>query len=151
MSQLDWMEVPKKFRLTKGIKHAFFTNHQYNEITIPELKGCNVMTLKEYEKKFAYSSGHVTSVLIRNCRDWNVPMEDVSGNTPYEGEQDVLYFYTHLGYIRLNTLLRGGVLFINGDYFDRAYCICPTYEKYQETIAWLRQMGNLLNPNHRRV
>lgn len=149
MKHLEWSEVPKKFRLLKGVKHAFFTNHAYNEIIIPELRGQNVMSLKSYEKRFAYGNGHVTSVLIRNCRDWNVPAESVIGNTPFEGEQDVVCFYTSEGFIRVKTLLRGGILFLNGDYFDRGYFVCPTIDDYQRTMTWLLQLGNLLNPHRK--
>lgn len=146
MAYLEHSEVPKKFRLTHGAKHTFFTNHHYNEVIIPELSGNTTMSLKAYEKKFAYSSGHVCSVLIRNCRDWNVPVESVHGNTPMEGAQDHHYLYTHLGHIRINSLLRGGILFLNGDYFEKAYFVCPTMESYTTTLTWLRQLGNLLRP-----
>lgn len=146
MSHLEWMEVPTHHRLSKGAKHAFFTNHQYNEITIPCLRGENTMSLRAYEKRFAYGSGHVTSVLIRNCRDWNVPAQSVVGNTVQEGAQEALYLYTHLGNTRVNTLLRGGIMFINGDFFDKAYFVCPTLESYYATLTWLKELGKLLKP-----
>lgn len=144
MSYLEWADVPKSKRLLKGVKHVFFTNHQYNEVIIPVLRGTNVMSLKDFEKKFAYGNGHVTSVLIRNCRDWNVPPEDVIGNSPYDGEQNVFYLHTHQGLTRMTALLRGGILFVNGDYFNRAYFLCPTIESYQTTMNWLAELGGLL-------
>lgn len=146
MSHLEWVEIPKQQRLTKGIKHAFFTNKECNEIIIPCLRGVNVMTLKSYEKRFAYGSSHVTSVLIRNCRDWNVPAQSVVGNTVQEGAQEALYLYTHLGNTRVNTLLRGGIMFINGGFFDKAYFVCPTLESYYATLTWLKELGKLLKP-----
>lgn len=139
-------DVPKKHRLTKGQKYAFFTNHNYSEVIIPQLKGQNIFTLKEYERKFAYGSGHVTSVLIQRCIDYDIHGEDVFGNSIAEGDQGVHYFYTSQGYMRLSSLTRGGIVFINGDYFDKAYFLAPNQTRWLEVMCYLTQMGNLLKP-----
>jgi len=147
LKYLDWLEVPKSKRLKAGVKHVFFTDHQHDEVIIPELKGKNIFSLTEYIKRFNYGSSHVTSVLLRNCIKWNVPGEVVVGNTLYESDQDFIYFYTeHMGYIKITTLVRGGILFLNGDLFERAYFLVPDELSYSKAMTWLRQMGNLLKP-----
>ena len=143
---IEHQDVPRKDRLTKGLKHVFFTNCHYNEVIIPEYEGPNILTLKDFEKRFAYESSHVTGVLIRHCIKWKVPLDKVVGMTPNEGAQDFVYMYTHKGYIRINTLFRGGILFLNGDYFDHAYFICPTNKSFFDVMGWLRTMGQLLKP-----
>lgn len=144
MVYLEHAEVPKSIRIVNGAKHVFFTNHDYDEVIIPELKGINTMPLKTYEKKFAYNTGHITSGLIRKCRDWKVPAEEVVGLTTYEGDQSVVTLYTYRGMVKIKTLLRGGILFLNGDYFNRAYFICPTEESFHEALTWLTRMGKQL-------
>ena len=50
---IEHQDVPRKDRLTKGLKHVFFTNCHYNEVIIPEYEGPNILTLKDFEKRFA--------------------------------------------------------------------------------------------------
>ena len=143
---LQWLEVPKPLRITQGANHAFFTNTDYNEIIIPELTGQNVFSLKEYQRRFAYGSGHVTASLIRNCFDWNVPGEVVTGNAPHDGESAKVRMYTPKGLVMVQTLVRGGILFISGDVFDRGYMLVPTPASYYHALKWLKEMGSQFSP-----
>lgn len=144
MSYLSWSDVPVAKRLKWGIKHVFFTNHNYDEVIIPNLKGNNIMSVKTFQQKFAYESSHVTAALLRNCIEWGITQDEVTGGSVMDGLQDHFAIYTGTEKKRATTLLRGGILFINSDHFDHAYMRTPDERTYRESMRWLKNGGLLL-------
>ena len=142
---LNWLEVPKKKRFTKGAKFAFFTNHDYNEVIIPDIVGENVMSYKDYIKRFAYGNGILASNLIRNCIEYQVPAELVLGITELDGEEYRQKFHVSDNTtVPINAILRGGVFFIYGDFFGRVYFPCPDTETFHEIKNWLNQLSRVM-------
>ena len=141
---LDWLEVPKAKRVGYSGNLAFFTNRQYSEIVMPLLTGQNVITLKDFEKRFLYATAHITSSLLRNCIEWKVPAELVLGPTTAEGAQEKFKLFDGEKELTISTLVRGGIMFVNGDLFTGVYFTCPSNFHHGQIMAWLRTMGKVL-------
>lgn len=145
---LNWVQVPVSKRLQWGVKHVYFTDHSYEELIIPEIKGNNRLSLKAYEEKFAYDSSHVASFILRSCIERGIEVHELSGLTPSDGTQARFYFYTGNGKerLRITTILRSGILFLNGDLFGQAYMRVPTERDYHQSLRWLKELGIILRP-----